>query len=137
MKERCQSLMVASLQNFVLEYGEEMSDYFRNEYGMDEEGDDNVTITKVVDLASHGCYFSLPLIHETDGGEDDYEHYAFWSLYTVVDNETNEIDLKYYCFYNAGFSFNHEGSEPDHNYVRNLSLAQLEYIYSAILSMKF
>ena len=129
MRRHCIDLLVASLQNFVLEYGEEISDYYRDEHGID---DDNVV--KVLDLACEGCYFSLPIKYQTDGNEEDYEHHAFWTLY-VVNDEEDGMDLKYYQFYNSGLSFDDEESEPDHDYARCLSLAELEFIYSHVMDV--
>ena len=129
MRQHCIDLLVASLQNFVLEHGEEMCDYYRDEHGIDDEN-----VVKVLDLACEGCYFSVPIKYQTDGNEDDYEHHAFWTLY-VVNDEEDGMELKYYQFYNSGLSFDDEESEPDHDYAKCLSLAELEYIYSHVLDV--
>lgn len=129
MRQHCINLLVASLQNFVLEHGEEMCDYFRDEHGIDEEN-----VVKVLDLAAEGCHFSVPLKYRAENNSEDYEHHAFWSLYVVAD-DYDGMDLKYYQFYNYGFDFDQEDSEPDHDYAKNLSLAELEYIYSHVIDV--
>ena len=126
MRQHCIDLLVASLMNFVLEHGEEMSDYFRDEHGIN---DDNVV--KVLDLASEGCHFSVPIKYRAES-EEDYEHHAFWTLY-VVNSDYDGMDLKYYQFYNSGLDFDNEESEPDHDYARCLSLSELEFIYSYVI----
>lgn len=129
MRNHCVDLMVASLMNFVLEHGEDMSDYFRDEHGIDDEN-----VVKVLDLASNGCAFSVPIKYCCEGKPEDYEHHSFWSLYVVTDEE-GAMDLKYYQFFNEGFDFDQEDSEPDHDYASNLSLSQLEYIYCHVVDV--
>lgn len=128
MEQHCIDLLVASLQNFVLEHGEEMCDYYRDEHGIDEEN-----VVKVLDLACEGCHFAVPIKYRAEV-EDDYEHHAFWTLY-VVNDENDGLDLKYYQFYNTGLTFSDEDSEPDHDYARSLSLAELEFIYSHVIDV--
>jgi hypothetical protein len=128
MEQHCIDLLVASLQNFVLEHGEEMCDYYRDEHGIDEEN-----VVKVLDLACEGCHFAVPIKYRAED-EDDYEHHAFWTLY-VVSDENDGLDLKYYQFYNTGLTFSDEDSEPDHDYARSLSLAELEFIYSHVIDV--
>ncbi len=128
MEQHCIDLLVASLQNFVLEHGEEMCDYYRDEHGIDEEN-----VVKVLDLACEGCHFAVPIKYRAED-EDDYEHHAFWTLY-VVSDENDGLDLKYYQFYNTGLTFSAEDSEPDHDYARRLSLAELEFIYSHVIDV--
>lgn len=128
MEQHCIDLLVASLQNFVLEHGEEMCDYYRDEHGIDEEN-----VVKVLDLACEGCHFAVPIKYRAED-EDDYEHHAFWTLY-VVNDENDGLDLKYYQFYNTGLTFSDEDSEPDHDYARSLSLAELEFIYSHVIDV--
>lgn len=129
MRQHCVDLLVASLQNFVLKHGEEMSDYYRDEHGIEEEN-----VVKVLDLACEGCYFSIPIKYKTDGDEDDYQHHAFWTLYVVNDEECG-LTLKYYQLSNYGLSYDDESSEPDHDYASSLSLAELEYIYSHVMDV--
>lgn len=133
----CKDILYGKLKDFVLEHGEEMCDYFRDEYGMDEEENEDVTITNVIDLASHGCYFALPLKFQTEGEDPDNDFLfdAFWSLYTVKDNTTGKIELKYYRFYNYGITFDDDSSEPDHDDAYSLSMVELAYIYDAVVDM--
>ena len=127
----CRNYMISQLTQYVLEHGEDMCDHYRNEHGLDEN-----EVLKLIDLADCGCYFSLPQKFQAENDEDDYEHYAFWTLY-VVKEDDDEIRLKYYCFYNNGFDFDEVLSEPDHDYAEDLSLAKLEYIYSAVFTIPY
>ena len=127
IEQNCRDLLIQCLMNFVLEHGEDMANYFRDEHGIDEEN-----VVKVLDLACNGCYFSTPIKYRAEN-EDDYEHHAFWTLYVVGDEDG--MDLKYYQFSNAGFEYDHVNSEPDHDYAVQLSLSELELIYSHIISI--
>ncbi len=126
----CRNYMIAQLTQYVLEHGDDMCDYYRDEHGIDDE------VIKLIDLADCGCYFSLPKKFQAENNEDDYMYYAFWTLYAVKESD-GQINLKYYCFYNNGFEFDDELSDPDHDYAENLSLAILEYIYSAIFTIPY
>lgn len=129
MGNHCTKLLISSLMNFVLEHGDDMNDYFMNEHGIDEEN-----VVKVLDLASNGCAFALPMAYNTYGGSGDYEYNAFWSLY-VVNDEHDGLQLKYYRFYNTGLTFDYDEAEPDHDSADSLSLAQLEYIYRHVIDV--
>ena len=125
----CRNYMISQLTQYVLEHGEEMCDYYRNEHGIDDD-----EVLKLIDLADCGCYFSLPQKFQAENNEDDYEHSAFWTLYVIRESD-GEINLMYYRFYNYGFDFDNELSEPDHDYAASLPISALEYIYEAVLSI--
>ena len=141
-REEHRQALLQALFDFVKENGEPFSDYYRDEHGIDEEEDENVTVTHVLDTSQFGCYFPLPLQvnnKEIDDAEDidndlydAFELYCFWSFYIVKDNETGEEELKYYEFYNSGIKWSDEDSEPDHSPAADLSLAKLDYIFTAI-----
>ena len=134
-------MVINALMEFVKDNGEEMNEYFYNELGMDEEDEDGVKIIKVLDISNPGCYFATQdetnddrLPDHTDYSEEDvnavFTHYAIWSLYVVREEDGTER-LKYYQFYNDGIVYE-DSSEPDHDYVSNLSLAELCYIVGSV-----
>lgn len=143
----CQEQLINALTEYVREHGEEMSDYFYNEFGMYEEDEEGVKITHVLDTSDIGCSFArqfnvnddnLKDIDRRDEGfeifdklEESFHYATYLAFYIVKDADGNE-DLKYYCFYNDGVCYQ-EDSEPDHNSVESLSLDELRYIYEAII----
>ena len=147
---KCQEQLIKALTEYVREHGEEMSDYFYNEFGMYEEDEDGVKITHVLDTSEIGCAFArqfkvndetLSDIGRHDEGFEIFDkleksfHYAtYWAFYIVKDADGNE-NLKYYCFYNDGVCYQ-EDSDPDHDYVERLSLDELHYIIAAIIENK-
>ena len=130
MRQHCIDLLVASLMNFVLSHGEEISDYYRDEHGIEDEDGE---VIKVLDLACEGCHFAVPIKYRAEN-EDDYQHHAFWTLY-VVDEENDGLTLKYYQFSNPGLTYDDDESVPDHDYASSLSLAELEFIYSHVMDV--
>ena len=143
----CKEQLIKALTEYVREHGEEMSDYFYNEFGLYEEDEDGVEITHVLNTSEMGCFFArqfnvndetLEDIGRHDEGFEIFDkleksfHYAtYWAFYIVKDAYGNE-NLKYYCFYNDGVCYQ-EDSEPDHDSVESLSLDELRYIYEAII----
>ena len=143
--ELAKSQLVTALQLFVMEHGEEMSDYYYNEFGMYEEDEEGVKILKVLNVSDTGCCFACQRNVNDDTLEDlqdederldalseVFYHYTIWSIYAV--REKDKILLKYYMFCNDGVYYT-EDSDPDHGYVDTLSLADLSYIYKAVINM--
>jgi len=146
----CQEQLIKVLTEYVREHGEEMSDYFYDEFGMEEEDEEGVKITHVLNTSEMGCFFArqfkvndetLKDIGRHDEGFEIFDkleksfHYAtYWAFYIVKDADGNE-NLKYYCFYNDGVCYQ-EDSDPDHDYVERLSLDELHYIIAAIIENK-
>lgn len=136
------AMLVGAIKEFVCANGEEMCQYYYDEFGMCEE-DDGDKIIKVIDISDPGCFFAVQERVNDDDirtyvEDKEYEdatfcgfhHHAFWSLYIVQDSEGNE-SLKYYQFDNQGICYE-DSSDPDHGYVCNLNLAQLYYIIEAL-----
>ncbi len=146
----CQERLIKALTEYVREHGEEMSDYYYNEFGMEEEDEEGVKIVKVLNTSEMGCFFStqfkvndesLKDIGRHDEGFEIYDkltdsfHYAtYWAFYIVRDSLGRE-DLKYYKFYNDGVCYD-DDSDPDHDFVETLGLEDLHYIYEAIIKAK-
>ena len=144
VESAAKEMLVKALTDYVRENGEEMCEYFYNEYGMYEE-DDGEKIVSVLNTAQYGCFF--PFLYEVNEerlvGFDNNDKYemidlldhsfgfsTYWAFYIVRDKDGNE-GLKYYRFYNSGVCYN-DDSEPDHDYVDGMSLAELHYIFEAI-----
>lgn len=131
-------ILVDKLKEFVKENGEEIGDYERNEFGLDEDEQDGVTLTKVLNFFDNGgCYFPTtrkvltefePWSQESveDAAEELSDKFMYWTfqcLYIEVDEDlTTKENLKYYTFYNDGTYFSDGFSEPEHDYVFNLPL---------------
>ncbi len=148
VSRNAQEMLVNALTEYVREHGEEMNDYFYDEFGMYEEDEEGVKITHVLNTSEMGCFFArqfkvndetLKDIGRHDEGFEIFDklensfHYAtYWAFYIVKDSLGNET-LKYYCFYNDGVCYQ-DDSEPDHNNVESLSLDELRYIIEAIIT---
>ena len=146
-KKKAEEVLTNALMEYVRENGEEMCDYFYNEFGMEEEDEEGVKITKVLNTSQYGCFFScqfdenddsLNNISRDDEGfeifdkvENSFGFSTYWAFYIVQDAEGNER-LKYYRFYNNGVCYQ-DDSEPDHDYVERFSLAELNYIINVIV----
>ncbi len=144
--ENAKKMLIESMTEFVRKNGEEMSDYYYNEFGMDEEDEEGVKIVKVYDTSDQGCCFArqfktdddtLENIGRDDEGFEIFDklensfHYAtYWALYIVREADGTE-NLKYYCFYNDGVCYQ-EDSEPDHNYVFWLTLEDIVLIMNSL-----
>lgn len=133
-QEQAKQLLLDALQSFVLKNGDNMNDYYYNEFGINEE-DDGEIVVKVLNLSDRGCFFSFQNFVNDDEIKDNlincFTHVAFWALYVTLDAGGDE-HLKYYRFVNGGVTFDEEDSEPDHDYANKLSLAELQYIMEAI-----
>ena len=155
IQESCRNRLEYAILQFVKENGDDLTDYDINEFGLDEGREGEETITKVWNFFDNGgCYFietvlgkefDIQSVRNNHAGKDGWEideavdeeiensfnFYAYQCLYIVVDENKNER-LKYYRFYNCGACFDDEGSEPDHDYVSKLSLADLCFLVEAI-----
>ena len=139
MREACKEQLLDTLMTLVRENGDDYNDYYRDEHGIEE--DEGYTIVKVLDIASFGCAFALPL-KWVDGIEgdidptvadlsDEFGHHAFWSLYIERD-ETGYETLMLYQFFNGGVNWQGDMAEPDHQPASEMSLAELDYLTQAI-----
>ena len=145
MEEKCKSILVNKLKEFVRLNGDEFTDYDYNEFGIDEGDEDGITVTKVYNFFDNGgCYFPIhshvlhdiktncdtvdELLNECDNA---FDYWAFQCLYLEVSEEYGE-HLKYYALCNDGIEFKDGPSEPDHEYVNNLPLNIICEIVSVI-----
>lgn len=107
--------------------GKDAFNYYREEFGMDEEDEKGVKITKVLNFYDNGgCVFTTSIINS-----NEFTTSAFYALYIVETKD--EEQLKYYRFYNDDTEYNSDTSEPDHDYVSQLNLSELMYLMQAIL----
>ena len=121
--------IVNALMQYVMNVGEDFSDYHRNEFGIEEEEDEeDVKVLKVLNIFDNGgCYFPWTNSCQVDkkGMEDFYWHtFAFHCLYVVEQDGIR--DLKYYMLWNGGKEYHEEISEPDHDYVSTLPLQVMD-----------
>ena len=142
---QCQGQCVGDIEtalfNFVRQYGEEVTQYDIDEFGLTEQEDGEGEITHVFNIFDNGGgYFTVQRSPNDDDvekdGDNDYidtfEHYAFQCLYIVRDEEGDET-LKYYAFENGGLVWDDEMSEPDHDCVRTLRPDVLYQLIEAIV----
>ena len=141
-EEACDTLVAAMLQ-VVMEHGDDFHDhydYYLNEFGIDEEEtEENTKVLKIIDIFNHGgCCFPQAFLRHVIFPDKDKESWiywltvAFWGLYVVeVDGK---LSLKYYCFYNEGMEYDSDISDPDHDYVSNLSLQELEILSGYLMA---
>lgn len=138
LRDNLKYILVDKLKEYVKEHGEDIGKYERDEFGLDEDDQDGVTLTKVLNFFDNGgCYFPTarnvltefkPWNQQSveDAAEelsDKFMYWAFQCLYIEVDeNLTVKENLKYYTFYNDGTYFSDNLSEPEHDYVNNLPL---------------
>ena len=142
LEEACDTLVATMLQ-VVMEHGEDFHehyDYYRDEFGIDEEEtEENTKVLKIIDIFNHGgCCFPQALIQHVIFSDMDKESrinwlsIAFGGLYVVeVDGK---LLLKYYLFYNEGMEYDSDISDPDHNYASNLSLHELEMLCGYLMA---
>ena len=123
-------MLLDAITKFVRANGGEMNDYYRNEFGLDVEDKDSERVICVLDVSCPGCSYAVQ-DEVNDDSDSPFTHHSIWALYIVRDNETGEEKLKFYEFYNSGTTYD-DDSEPDHDYVCNLTLADLWYIIQAI-----
>lgn len=135
VSRNAREMLVNALYEYVWEHGEEMSDYFYNEHGINDEDEEGVKVVKVLDVSNPGCCFACQNTVNFNSSnsciESGFHHYSVWSLYIVCDANGN-TGLKYYMFHSDGIEYQNS-SEPDHDYVDTLSLADLRYIIEAVL----
>lgn len=145
--QTARNILTEELLAFVTANGEDYADnanYWSNEFGIYEE--DGCKVTKVLDFfGNEGCEVITQrntnpdididscktfddLLEKTD---DEFMHNSFLQLYIEVDADGKE-DLKYYCLWNTGIYFSDNLSEPDHGYVKNLNLSEIENIIFVI-----
>lgn len=142
---QAQEMMVGALMEYVREHGDDMNDYYYNELGINEEDEEGVKVVKVLDVSDPGCAFAIQeqvnddsmRMYWEDGSYSEaawccFHHHAFWAFYIVREADGEET-LKYYQFHNQGLVYDDTESEPDHDNVEYLSLAQLRYIFEAII----
>lgn len=145
-----QEMLVQAIMDYVREHGEDYSneplpDYYRDEFGIDDEEDGDKVVKLLNMFDNGGCYFATQeRVNDDDartywdGGDYKdaawccFHHHAFWAFYIVRDNDGNET-LKYYQFENQGLVFDDDESEPDHDKVEDLGLVELRYIIEAII----
>ena len=147
-EDKVRIMLVDTLMEYVRDNGKEMSEYFYNELGMDEEDEEGVKIVKVLDVSNPGCYFacqdkvsderledlfSIDRMFMVKRLSDGFHHYSIWSLYIVREADGTER-LKYYMFHSDGIEYE-DDSEPDHDYVSSLTIADLHYVYEAVIKM--
>lgn len=145
--QTARNILTEELLAYVKENGEDYSghpDYWANEFGIYEE--DGRKVTKVLDFfGNDGCESIIQrntnpdidvdscdtfdgLLEITD---DEFMHTAFMQLYIEKSEDGGEA-LKYYCLYNTGIYHSDDLSEPDHGYVKNLNLSDIENIIYVI-----
>ncbi len=141
-RETHRQQLLEALEQFVRDNGDDMSDYYRDEHGIDEDyyGYD---VVKILDTAQFGCAFPCALRINDDDLEkadsiddlcDSFEFHAFWSFYIAKDRKTGEESLMYYEFCCPGIRWSDESSYTYHEAAFDLSLEVLENIISAIES---
>ena len=133
-------MLVKELKEYVRANGEIMNERFYDEFGMVEEDIPGSKIIKVLDTSKTGCFFSHQLTVNDNNLNDDtgidkleesFEYTTYWAFYIV--NECGYEMLYYYGFHNNGICYQ-DYSEPIHDYVLNLSLAEIAYIFEAIIN---
>ena len=141
MEQDLKVILIHKLKEYVKENGEDITQYERNVFGLDEEKE--VGLTKVLDLWKDGCWFTTgsKILSEININtsiselkeqlEVSFTHWAFQCLYVVID-ENHVEQLKYYTFYNNGVDFSEGLAEPDHDYVYTLPLEVIENIIRVI-----
>ncbi len=147
-RDRAKDSLIESLTDYVRRNGDEMSDYYYNEFGINDEDEDGIKVIKVLDTSEVGCFFArqflvgdetLRDINRNDDGyeifdklENSFYYATYWAFYIVTDSNGNEC-LKFYCFYNDGVCYQ-EDSDPLHERVDKLSLDEIAFICDAIIN---
>ena len=137
------SIIVNALTDYVRENGEEMNQYFRDEFGMDVDEEDGAEIISVLDFFNNkGCVIveqfvrNVPELCDVEEVtpeiiDNTFCTNAFYSFYLVQKEDGTEA-LRYYCLFSNGIGYNDDISEPDHGDADDLSLAVLEDICKTI-----
>ena len=126
--------LVEHLGALTMEYGQdfhESADYYRNEFGMDEEEwEEGTRILKVLDFYNAGgCYFPITGDFQVDE-TSEWVTKAFYCLYVV--EEEGDLRVKYYAFENDGMEYDSDVSEPDHGYAIGLTLQELAKLMDCV-----
>lgn len=129
--------IVWALKDYVMEVGEEFSDYHRDEFGIEEE-EDGAKVLKVLNIFDNGgCYFPWTELHQVESAEGveagcccGWYSYAFHCLYVI--EQDGVLHLKYYMLWNNGTEYNSNESEPDHGHVGTLQLQVLDKLIAYI-----
>ena len=123
MQRMCQVLLVGKLLDYVRLHGREVTDYDRNEFGLEDSKDSRVT--RVLNLFDNGgCCFTL-------------QHGSVFTTYAVhclyVEEYRGTEYLMSYSLYNEGTEYDEDESEPDHESMLNESLAYVSRIADAVI----
>lgn len=119
--------MVEAIKQFVLTYGENFSDYYRDEMGIDDEENGEATVCRVIDIFNNGgCYFPYTM-SVTVNERAFWQFYAFQCLYVV--KEGDKMEVKAYALVNDGNSFNSDEAEPDHDSLMSYDLDVITKLY--------
>lgn len=134
----CKMLENAILE-FVRENGEEATDSTIFNFDLEDEGE----ITKIWNFYDNGgCWFFEPTkLNSNEFDDMDDENYsdvlydsvdfsAYLCLYIVVEDGCEK--LKYYRFVNGGVVFDEDQADPQHGYVNELSLSDLDWFVAAM-----
>ena len=122
-KYLCQQMLVSKMLEYVREHGEDVTDYERNEFGL-EDGED-YQVTKVLNFFDNGgCVFTL------NQGSYFVTH-AVLCLY--IEEFQGKEYLMSYSLYNEGTEYDSDKSEPDHDSLLNDSFEYVTMIANAIL----
>ena len=143
MREDCKRILVSKLTEYVRMNGTDVTDCERDEFGIYDE--DGCHVTKILNFfESDGCVIAtqnlinLPDINIGGSNEEllrqlayNFSVSAYLCLYIEVDEKGREY-LKYYRLYNSGVCFTSDFAEPDHEYVLNLGLNEIDAIINVI-----
>lgn len=122
MVENVKSILLTSITEYVRTNGVPMNDYFRDEFGIEEDEDEQ--IVKVLDVSNPGCAY---ITQTGDVEEPTFYFNAVWALYIVKNNKGHE-KLMSYSFVNSGTEFDDHDAQPYYDRVEELPLNELYYI---------
>ena len=119
----CQKMLVSKMLDYVREHGEDVTDYERNEFGLEDSEERKVT--KVLNFFDNGgCVFTL------NQGSYFVTH-AVHCLY-IEEFQGTEY-LMSYSLYNEGTEYDSDESEPDHDSLLNASIDFVSQIANVII----
>lgn len=119
----CQQMLVLKMLDYVREHGEDVTDYERNEFGLEDTEDSK--ITKVLNFFDNGgCVFTL-------NNGDSFVTHAVLCLY--IEEYNGKEYLMSYSLYNDGTEYDSDESEPDHESMLNDSLEFVCQIANVII----
>ena len=120
-----------SLVDYVLECGDDVSEFHLDEYGIMYGANANEKILKVLDIRSHGgCRFSVPLYYDGFGSNGQYVD--FNCLYVVLEKDGN-CYLKCSYLTNVGQKYDYDTCITMHDYVYSLRYACIEQLIRYII----